>query len=76
MRAFLCALALGIGIFGLGMSAADAAAAKAAVPQALSGVFAEPVHCRVYPHRHRQAKPHGFSRGCPKRVRPARGRRA
>ena len=29
----------------------------------------ENVDCRRYPHRHRNAKPHGFGFGCPKRPR-------
>jgi hypothetical protein len=32
-----------------------------------AGLLTEEVDCRRYPHRHRNAKPHGLGFGCPKR---------
>jgi hypothetical protein len=61
------ALALAVSVNALDGQAAPALSGLSQ-PHDLSG----PAHCRAYPHRHRGAKPHGFSRGCPKRERRPR----
>jgi hypothetical protein len=73
MRALLLGL---IVAGGLGLAAQPGQAAMPASGFAIdqasgAGVFAEPVHCRRYPHRHSKARPHGLGFGCPKKARPA-----
>ena len=76
MRAAMLAIVLSVGL----VLAPDAVAAASATGAAVdrlhnTGAFAEPVHCRRWPHRHSGAKPHGFGFGCGlKKPRPARPR--
>jgi hypothetical protein len=73
MRATLTAL---IAVTALGLSLAGPSAAPVngtAMLNAMQpGLSPEPVDCRRYPHRHKNAKPHGWGFGCPKKARPAK----
>jgi hypothetical protein len=74
MRALLLGL---IVAGGLALAAQPSQAAMPAAGIAVDrasdpGVFAEPVDCRRYPHRHSKARPHGLGFGCPKKPRPTR----
>jgi hypothetical protein len=72
MRAILCAMSA-VAVIGFVATPALSAAPSggAAIGNAaLPGLLTEEVDCRRYPHRHRNAKPHGWGFGCPKRKGP------
>ena len=77
MRATLTAL---IAITALGLSLAGPSAAPingTAIGNVVhEGLSPEPVDCRRYPHRHKNAKPHGWGFGCPKKARPPKKTKA
>jgi hypothetical protein len=68
MRMTLIAAAAVAGIGILGLSNATAAPANGVVigSAASAGLLSDQVHCRWYPHRHRNNIPHGWGRGCGK----------
>jgi hypothetical protein len=76
MKPLLCALTFTVGMIGLMVSNVGAAHGVTGKILTEPDRAGEPIHCRVYPHWHSKAKPHRFGRGCPKRTRPARNRRA
>ena len=71
MKKGLCALIFGIGVVCLSPPPAHAVLGGTGSAGAVIDL-SEPVHCRVYPHRHSRARPHGWSRGCPKKDRRPR----
>jgi hypothetical protein len=66
MRSILIAMAAVAGIGFVGVSYVAAAPVNGAViNHAADAVpLSEQVHCRWYPHRHRNNVPHGWGRGC------------
>jgi hypothetical protein len=66
MRATLIAMAAVAGITFVGMGDISAAPINGGVidKAAITGALTDQVHCRWYPHRHRNNIPHGWGRGC------------
>jgi hypothetical protein len=73
MRAILWAVSA-LAVIGLaGMTSLSAAPSSGVAigTAANTGLLTEEVDCRRYPHRHKNARPHGFGFGCPKKKGPA-----
>ena len=66
MRSILIAMAAVAGIGFVGVNYAAAAPVNGAVIDNAANAMppSEQVHCRWYPHRHRNNIPHGWGRGC------------
>jgi hypothetical protein len=66
MRTVLIAVVTVAGIGVVGVSNAPASPINGVVVDdaANIGLLTEQVHCRWYPHRHRNNYPHGWGRGC------------
>ena len=66
MRATLIAMAAVAGITVVGVGSMSAAPINGGVidKAANTGALTDQVHCRWYPHRHRNKIPHGWGRGC------------
>jgi hypothetical protein len=72
MRNILCAMSAVavIGFVGSTSLSAAPSSGSAIANAAQTGLLTQEVDCRRYPHRHRNAKPHGWGFGCPKRKAP------
>ena len=70
MRATLLATiaATSFGFAGITYSAASPVNGVAIDNSFRSGSLTSQVDCRRYPHRHQNARPHGFGFGCPKKA--------
>jgi hypothetical protein len=66
MRTILIAMVAVAGIGVVSVSNAPAAPINGVVIDnaANAGLLSDQVHCRWYPHRHRNNNPHGWGRGC------------
>ena len=71
MRAILCAVSA-LAVIGLAGTTTLSAAPSSgtAIGNAANTGLVQDIDCRRYPHRHRNAKPHGWGFGCPKRKAP------
>jgi hypothetical protein len=70
MRAMLLATiaATSFGFAGITHSAAGPANGMAIENAFQGGLLTTQIDCRRYPHRHQNARPHGFGFGCPKKA--------
>ena len=68
MRTILIAVVAVVGVGVAGVSNAPAAPVNGVVidDAATAMLLSSQVHCRWYPHRHRNNAPHGWGRGCGK----------
>ena len=64
MRTILIAAAAGIAVLAAGNASAAPVNGAVLKEAAQAAVPTQQVHCRWYPHRHRNNIPHGWGRGC------------
>jgi len=65
MRTILIAVVAAVGIMtGTGHGSAAPGSGSVIDDAANAGLVIGQVDCRWYPHRHRNASPHGWGRGC------------
>ena len=78
MRAMLFAMSAVavIGFAGSSSLSATPFGGVAVGNAANAGLVTEEVDCRRYPHRHKNARPHGWGFGCPKKKAPTPKRKA